>query len=138
MNLSPGKASGLLALAVSVVCCAASQLLLKFGMTGLGELPTLGSLPAYAFQLIKLPIVGGLALYAVGTGLWLMCLTRLDLSVAYPASAVQFLLIFAGAWSFFDEPVTTSRLVGAVIVLIGVLLLTVDRKAASASSATSS
>ena len=128
MNHVPDQTRGLIALTISVLCCAASQLLLKLGMAGIGTLPSFDGLAAYAVQLIRLPIVGGLALYAIGTVLWLICLTKLDLSVAYPASAVQFLLIFAGAWCLFDEPMTTPRLIGAAVVLIGVLLLTMDRK----------
>ena len=96
-------------------------------MADVGGLPDFSGLPIYLLELIRVPIVGGLALYAAGTALWLVCLTKLDLSVAYPASAVQFLLIFTGAWHFFDEPITISRLVGATIVLAGVLLLTLDR-----------
>jgi drug/metabolite transporter (DMT)-like permease len=124
----------MIALAVGILCCASSQLLLKFGMAGITSLPSLDSLPAYAIELIQLPIVAGLALYAIGTGLWLVCLTKLDLSVAYPASAVQFLLIFAGAWHFFGEPVSGIRLLGAAVVLLGVLLLTLDRNPSPVSS----
>ena len=136
MKDSSNKTLGLLALAVSTLCCAASQLLLKSGMSAICTLPTLNHLPGYALSLITPPIVGGLMLYACGTALWLVCLTRLDLSVAYPASAVQFLLIFAGAWYFFGEPVTTPRLAGAAVVLAGVLLLTLDRKPVASSPTT--
>ncbi|MCB1097055.1 MAG: hypothetical protein KDN22_15890 [Verrucomicrobiae bacterium] len=130
------NARGLLALAVSILCCAASQLLLKSGMSSIGTLPALDNVPAYALGLITPPIVGGLMLYAFGTALWLVCLTKLDLSIAYPASAVQFLLIFAGAWYFFGEPVTTPRLAGAAVVLVGVLLLSLDRKPTSPTTST--
>ncbi|MDA0813853.1 MAG: 4-amino-4-deoxy-L-arabinose transferase [Verrucomicrobia bacterium] len=136
MKVSSNKTRGLLALAVSIVCCAASQLLLKSGMSAIGTLPALNNLPAYAVSLITPPIIGGLMLYAFGTALWLICLTKLDLSVAYPASAVQFLLIFAGAWYFFGEPVTNPRLAGAAVVIAGVLLLTLDRKPSTPSPTT--
>lgn len=131
MNSLSNRSRGLLALVASVLCCASSQLLLKSGMAGVSRLPSIDSLPTYFLDLVQIPIVTGLALYAIGTGLWLTCLTKLDLSVAYPASAVQFLLIFAGAWHFFDEPVSSVRLLGAIVVLAGVLLLTLDRRQSS-------
>lgn len=128
---STRQARGMVVLGISVLCCAASQLLLKSAMASAGSLPSLAAFPSYLPQLITLPIVAGLALYAAGTGLWLICLTRLELSVAYPASAVQFLLIITGAWHFFDEPVSGIRLAGACVVLAGVLLLAFDAKNSS-------
>ena len=124
--------TGFVFLGFSILLCAGAQLLLKRAMADVGGVPSLAALAAYLPELIRVPVIAGLSLYGIGTALWLGCLTRLDLSVAYPASALQFLLIFAGAWWLFDESVNLPRIVGAVIVLAGVLMLTLDRRETAA------
>jgi len=80
-------------LGASVLLCAGSQLILKQAMVDVGGVPTLDRLIAYLPGLFRFPVIAGLGLYAMGTTLWLGCLTRLELSVAYPASAVQSLWV---------------------------------------------
>ena len=124
--------AGFVLLGVSVLLCAGAQLVLKRAMMEVGSVPALDGLVGYLPELLRGSVLAGLGLYAAGTALWLACLTRLDLSVAYPASAIQFLLIFAGAWWLFDEGVTWPRITGAVIVLAGVLMLSLDGKETTA------
>ena len=80
----------MVALLLSIAICTASQLLLKHAITGEGT---------FFAKLFTLPVIAGLAAYATGTGLWVACLRKLDLSFAFPASALQHVLIVAGAWS---------------------------------------
>ena len=126
-RFSRSTLAGFVLLGASVLLCAGSQLLLKRAMAEVGGVPSIEGLASYLPGLVRFPVIAGLGLYGLGTALWLSCLTRLDLSVAYPASALQFLLIFAGAWWLFDESISWPRMAGAVIVLTGVLLLTLDK-----------
>lgn len=68
-------------------------------------------------------VIGGLLLYGLGTVVWLLVLSRLDVSVAYPFVALGFLMVMVlGAWCF-GEPITLSKLAGTVLVGAGVYLL---------------
>lgn len=66
----------------------------------------------------------GLALGAVNVFLFTAALRELKLAVAYPAfaGASITLIVLLSAW-FFDEEVTTANLAGAVLVVLGIILL---------------
>ncbi len=109
-------------LLASVVLCASAHLILRGGAVDGGESEGLLKL------LFSGRILLGLVVYGSGTVLWIACLSRLDLSLAFPASAVQFLLVFAGAHWILDEPMPVLRLVGAAVILLGIGLLFAERR----------
>ena len=74
-------------------------------------------------------IVGGLALYGCGTVLWILCLTRLELSFAYPVSTVQYLLVFLAAWWLLGEQIPPLRWLGMLVIVAGVLVMSTEREA---------
>lgn len=110
---------------ISVLAGAAGQILLKHGMELNGEvtlsanqaLPFLGRLATNPF------VIGGLALYAGGTIFWLAALSRVDLSYAYPFASLSYVVMLLAAWILFDEHITPLRLLGTLIVGIGVMLI---------------
>jgi len=110
----------MVALLLSIVICTASQLLLKHAITGEGS---------FFVKLFTLPVIGGLAAYATGTALWVVCLRRLDLSFAFPASAMQHVLIVAGAWSLLGETIPPLRIAGVVLIVAGVFIIATGKPA---------
>lgn len=109
------------ALFSSVLLCASAHLILRHAASDLGG-SDLGSL------FFDLRILFGLAVYGLGTALWLYCLGKLDLSLAFPASAIQFVLVFAGAKWILGEPIPALRLIGGIIILVGIILLFFERR----------
>jgi len=65
----------------------------------------------------------GAALVVVAFLFWLLALTRLDLSYAYPVACSSLLLVTLFSVLFLGEPVTARIWVGTVLVLAGVALL---------------
>jgi drug/metabolite transporter (DMT)-like permease len=65
----------------------------------------------------------GAALVVVAFLFWLLALTRLDLSYAYPVACSSLLLVTLFSVIFLGEPVTLRIWVGTVLVLAGVALL---------------
>ncbi|MDR0407125.1 MAG: EamA family transporter [Holosporales bacterium] len=68
--------------------------------------------------------LGGVFLFGMGSLIWTYLLTRLDISFIYPitASITYALLIFLG-WYIFGETLSPLRILGIVIILIGVCLV---------------
>lgn len=118
---------GLLFLLANLLVSVAAQFLLKRGMLELGGFE-LSEGWLYMLEMINPLIVGGLLLYASGTVLWLLCLRKLELSFAYPAGTLQYLLIFMGAWLWFDEQISLLRVAGMVVICVGVFFLAIDLK----------
>jgi len=120
-----GKADprGVAALAVSVLLCAAAHLILRAAAEGGGDVWSLAMRPGVWI---------GLAVYACGTGLWILCLRQLDLGLAYPASALQLVLVYAGAAALLGESIPPLRLLGAAVIVVGIGLLFFERGRADA------
>ena len=66
---------------------------------------------------------GGAALVVVAFVFWLIALTRLDLSYAYPVACSSLLLVTLFSVIFLGEPVTLRIWVATVLILGGVALL---------------
>ncbi|WP_256205566.1 EamA family transporter [Calditerricola satsumensis] len=62
-------------------------------------------------------------MYAVATILWLFVLSRVPLSVAYPAQSVAYILGVMGAFVWFGEPITVWKVLGCLLIMAGVSLI---------------
>ena len=69
------------------------------------------------------PVFAGLALYGVGTVLWIFSLSKAPLSAVYPYTAVTFVLVYGAALVFFGETASLRGVLGAVAVLGGLFLM---------------
>ncbi|MDW6025468.1 EamA family transporter [Mesorhizobium sp. BAC0120] len=61
---------------------------------------------------------------------WIQVLAGLDLSKAFPLSAVSYILILAVSWLVFDESISPLQLVGSALILAGVWLISTAGSAA--------
>jgi drug/metabolite transporter (DMT)-like permease len=110
---------------ISVITGAIGQVMLKKGMTNLGpltlstkELPTLiGKIALNPF------IVIGLAIYVGGIIFWLVALSRVDLSFAYPFASLSYVLMMFASWIFLKEEITLIRLAGSLVIVVGVWIV---------------
>ena len=55
--------------------------------------------------------------------IWMSVLSELDLSKAFPLSAISYVLIMGVAWLAFGEPLPLLRLAGSLLILVGVWLI---------------
>lgn len=110
---------------VAVLASATGQLLLKKGMGGVGTVTlAAGDLPAIVWRIATNPYIFiGLGIYVTGTLFWLAALSRVDLSYAYPFASLSYIIMLVAAWRLFDENISPLRLLGTVVVGLGVLLI---------------
>ena len=104
---------------------AAAQLLLKAGTNRVGELAfTLENLGPIGGKLATSPfIAGGLACYVVSVGVWILALSRVPVSIAYPMLSVGYIVNALAAWYLFGESLSMQKLVGIGFIVIGVFLV---------------
>lgn len=105
---------------------AAAQLLLKAGTNAVGVISlTPQNWFATGIKLAtQLPILGGLACYVISLVVWIIGLSRVDVTIAYPMLSLGYVISAIGAWYFLNEVVSVQRLVAIGIIIIGVVLLT--------------
>jgi multidrug transporter EmrE-like cation transporter len=108
-----------------VLLNAAAQLLLKAGTTRVGEFAfTLDNVGPVGWRLATSPhIAAGLACYAVSVVVWILALSRVPVSIAYPMLSVGYVVNALAAWYLFGESLSMQKLVGIAFIVIGVFLV---------------
>ncbi len=104
---------------------AIAQLLLKAGTNAVGAIHlTMDNWFATGLKLAtQLPIVGGLTCYVLSVVVWIIGLSRVDVTIAYPMLSLGYILNALGAWYFLGEIISLQRMVAIGIILIGVALI---------------
>jgi len=110
---------------LGVLLNAAAQLLLKAGTNRVGEFAySLDNLaPIGAKLAASPPILAGLACYVVSVVVWILALSRVPVSVAYPMLSVGYIVNALAAWMLFGESLTAQKLVGIGFIIVGVWLV---------------
>ncbi len=113
-------------LMTGVMLNAGAQLLLKAGTNNVGVFEfSRDNIVPIGWQLATEPhIVGGLACYVISVVVWIMALSRVEVSVAYPLLSVGYVVNAIAAWYLFGEALTPLRLAGIGVIIIGVCLVT--------------
>lgn len=108
-----------------VLLNAAAQLLLKAGTNRIGEFAfSLDNLVPVGIKVASSPFVlGGLACYAVSVVVWIMALSRVPVSVAYPMLSIGYIVNAVAAWLLFGESLAAQKLVGIGFIVVGVWLV---------------
>lgn len=108
-----------------VLLNAAAQLLLKAGTNRVGEFAfAMDNLVPVGMKLAASPFVlGGLACYVVSVVVWILALSRVPVSVAYPMLSIGYIVNALGAWMLFGESLGAQKLVGIGFIVVGVWLV---------------
>lgn len=118
-------------LLVSVVFATAGQLTLKSAMEAIGRIGTaqVSEAGQTVTRAVKEPRLWiGLALFGISAVFWLVVLSRVDLSLAYPFVGVSYIVVVGLARFMFHEHVPTLRWVGVTIIAIGIALIGISSK----------
>lgn len=104
---------------------ALAQLLLKAGTNAVGaiHLDAGNWLPTALKLATQLPILGGLVCYVVSVVVWIIGLSRVDVTIAYPLLSLGYVVNAFGAWYFLGEAMSAQRLLAVGIIIVGVALL---------------
>ena len=104
---------------------AIAQLLLKKGTNAIGAIHlTTENWFSIGVQLAtQLPIIGGLTCYVISVGVWIIGLSRVDVTIAYPLLSIGYIVNAIGAWYFLGEMMSLQRMLAIGVIIIGVALL---------------
>ncbi|HZL05861.1 MAG TPA: hypothetical protein VFE45_10680, partial [Coriobacteriia bacterium] len=103
----------------SVILAAAGQVLMKLGMASLGG----GDFTSTIASGLTEPLVLlGLACYAASSVSWLIVLSRVPLSVAYPFGALSYVAVVVVALAT-GEHVSGLRWLGVALIVGGIWLI---------------
>lgn len=110
-------------LLVAVLASALGQLFLKVGALQLGEVTGANAFN-HILSIVTTPaLMAGLMAYGVGAILYILVLTRVELSVAAPSSSMIYLASVLIGVVVFKEDLSLVRLVGLGLIMGGVVLV---------------
>ncbi|MDE6125722.1 MAG: EamA family transporter [Muribaculaceae bacterium] len=105
---------------LSIMLGSVAQLLLKMSVSG-GSFSL--SLPALCRLVLDWRFAGGALCYLLSLLFWLGVLSRLELSKAYPMVALGYVFAFVLGWMVLDEPLKPLRILGLVLISMGVIVI---------------
>jgi multidrug transporter EmrE-like cation transporter len=108
-----------------VLLNAAAQLLLKAGTNAVGsfEFAAANAVPMGLKLAVEPHILGGIACYVISVVVWILALSRVEVSIAYPMLSIGYVVNAVAAYYLFGEAVTATRLVGIGIIILGVFIV---------------
>ena len=108
-----------------VLLNAFAQLLLKAGARDVGQFDfTMANMVPIGLKLAtNLPIIGGLTCYVVSVVFWILALSRVEVSIAYPMLSIGYVVNAALAYWLFGEAVGPMRIAGIAVIILGVFIV---------------
>ncbi len=108
-----------------VLLNAVAQLALKASVSGMGAIQlSVDNIMPVTLRLAGEPWLWlGLFLYVISVTIWILALSRVDVSIAYPMLSIGYVVNAFAAWALFGEMLSTGRIAGIGIILIGVYVL---------------
>jgi len=100
--------------------------MLKIGINrmGVSDLGSLSAVGGFFSRIIKSPmVIAGLLLYVISAAIWMIVLSAVDLSFAYPFLGFTYVLVLVLSKFILREDVNPVRWIGAFIITAGVVVL---------------
>ena len=112
-------------LMLGVFLNATAQLLLKAGTNAVGQFEfNAGNIVPVGMKLALEPhILGGVICYVVSLVVWILGLSRVEVSIAYPLLSIGYVLNAVAAWYLFGEALSMTRLAGIGVIIVGVYIV---------------
>ena len=113
-----------------IICLLSySQLILKWRITHLDtHVNSLKEVIPFIWRMITDPwLFSGLVAAGLVLPLWLICLSKFNLSYAYPFLSTTFILVILGSFLFLGETYSAKLIIGQALIFIGVILVTLSQ-----------
>lgn len=102
-------------------------LIIKYKINEMGtiQLSSFRFVIKYFYELIKSPlIICGIFSIFISAFVWMVALSRLQISIAYPvAVGLNFIVVVTVALIFFKEHLSAEKIIGIVLIFISVFLI---------------
>src|SRR5690625_567468 len=98
--------------------------MLKLSTYKYGDLPAdLFDKLQFVLRLLLDPLIlSGFLSAFVASLFWMAAMTKFDISFAYPFMSFAFVLVFIISVFLFVEPITTNKVIGLAIIVLGIIV----------------
>ena len=111
---------------VPVLIGVIGQLLLKKGMSAVGQFDFTDAgriIPQFYTAFTNPWVFAGFVFYFVSSLFWMIVLSRVELSVAYPLLSLGYVFVLLASFFLFNETVSPVRWLGVLVIMLGVTLI---------------
>lgn len=108
---------------IAIFLGSTGQFLFRLGMLQYGEVTTFSLWKNFWQIIFTAPIMLGFMLFGFSSVLWLVVISRWELSYAYPLVALGYLMVIFYGTVFLHETLTMPKIVGSILILIGISIL---------------
>ena len=104
---------------------AAAQVCLKKGMISIGRFSfSLSNIIPVASHVAVNPfILLGILCYIISLIVWILVLSRVDVSFAYPFLSVGYVVITIVGYTIFNENISALRIGGVLLICLGLIFV---------------
>ena len=108
-----------------VMLNAAAQILMKAGTNAIGyfEFSMENILPIGWKLVTEWHIAGALFCYALSVVIWILALSRVPVSIAFPMLSMAYVVNAVAAWHLLGEAFNPTKLVGIGVIILGVIII---------------
>jgi uncharacterized membrane protein len=129
-NMTPDRSrritmTSILLVLLSVALVAAAQIVLKIGMQKIGPVElSYEHLTRFLISTVSSPLViTGAVLFVISSLMWMIVLSREQLSHVQPFGALVYLLVLFFSWMVLKEDVNLIRVAGVIVTTAGVVIV---------------
>ena len=119
--MQSARVSAEMLVAGSVLLATTGQLAIKLGLGRAAGVLTWAPHPLHAP--LTLGVLCGLAIYGLGTLLWMQAVAKRNISYLYPLASLNYILVALGGHLLLHEPLVPGRWIGIAIMAAGIVLL---------------
>jgi len=108
-----------------VMLNAAAQILMKTGTNAIGyfEFSMENVLPIGWKLVTEWHIIAALFCYALSVVIWILALSRVPVSIAFPMLSMAYVVNAVAAWYLLGEAFNPTKLVGMGVIILGVIII---------------
>lgn len=112
-------------IASTILFTVYSQLVMRWQVGLVGSLPpdVPGKIGFVMHLLLNPWVLSGVAATFLAGVSWMMTMTKFQLSYAFPFVSLNYVLVLVAGVLLFGETLTTSKVVGLVAILVGVVII---------------
>jgi len=108
-----------------VMLNAAAQILMKAGTNSIGHFDfSMGNILPVGWKLAtEWHIVTALFCYALSVVVWILALSRVPVSIAFPMLSMAYIVTALAAWYLLGEPLSPTKMAGIGVIILGVIII---------------
>ncbi|MEI2395819.1 SMR family transporter [Paenibacillus phytohabitans] len=108
---------------ISITLSALAQIFMKLGTNRVGTLETISFIEKFLKYFSNIYVLLGLFLYGISALLWIVAISKIPLSVAYPMVGFSYVLVFAMSILFLNEQISMVKILGLILIIFGVITI---------------